>query len=289
MSQCDIVEREIMVVTGVDKVKFLDYTKSNDFYLFEVGFYKCEGGYSYGPIIRPRTIFHYVCSGKGILDLNGKRFEIKAGQGFLIPAKCKAYYEADGEDPWSYAWMHIDGPRTLELFNSAGVNVDNPVFVPTKDSSCLLDIINEIYDNYSRECYCYAKVYEFFDKFIELSSNREEIEVDPRLAYVRSAISFIRLKYAEPIGIEEVASACGLNRSYLTRVFKHATGYTPQSYLLTYRIKKATELLMESTESISSIALLVGYSDSFTFSKAFKRIKNVSPTEYRKNHGVEIS
>lgn len=277
-----------MVVTGVDRVKFLDYTKSNDFYLFEVGFYKCNPSYSYGPIVRPRNIFHFVETGKGKLILNNKTFEISAGQGFLIPAKCKAYYEADQEDPWSYAWMHIDGPRSIELFNSAGLSEDNPVFIPNGDSSHLLQLINEMYDNSERECYCYAKVYEFFDEFIALSSRRVEVDVDPRLAYVKSAISFIRLKYSEPIGVEEVAAACGLNRSYLTRVFKHATGYTPQSYLLTYRIKKATELLLESTESVSSIAFLVGYSDAFTFSKAFKREKDVSPSEYRKQHGIEI-
>ncbi|MBR5636968.1 MAG: AraC family transcriptional regulator, partial [Pseudobutyrivibrio sp.] len=41
-------------------------------------------------------------------------------------------------------------------------------------------------------------------------------------------------------------------------------------------------------ESVCNIALIVGYSDAFTFSKAFKRFKNVSPSEYRKNHGVKI-
>ena len=274
-----------MEVTGVDKVKFIDLTKSNDFYLFEVGKYKCIPSYSYGPIVRTRTIFHYVVSGKGHLVLDDRKYEVEAGQGFLIPAQCKAYYEADSKDPWEYIWMHIDGPRAMELFNNAGISEDNPIFFPTGDSSKISDIIDDIYNNSSNECYCYAKVYEFFHCIITLSKNRVYHEVDPRLAYVKSAINFIRLKYSEPITVEEIAAACGLNRSYLTRLFKHATGYTPQSYLSSYRIKKATELLTESTESVSSIAFLVGYSDAFTFSKAFKRFKDESPSEYRKNHG----
>lgn len=272
---------------GVDIVKFVDYTKSNDFYLFEIGKYKCIPKYSYGPIVRPRTIFHYVISGKGILILDDKKFDVSAGQGFLIPAKCKAYYEADETNPWEYTWMHLDGSRTLELFASAGVTHENPIFYPTGDSSKLLDILNELFNNSDRECYCYAKVYEFFDYLISHSKNRVLHDVDPRLAYVKSVISYIRLKYSEPIGISEIAGACGLNRSYLTRVFKHATGYTLQEYLNSYRIKKATELLLESTESVSSIAFLVGYSDAFTFSKAFKRTKDMSPTEYRKTHSAE--
>ena len=279
-----------MEVTGVDKVKFVDHTKSNDFYLFEVGRYKCVPSYSYGPIVRTRTIFHYVISGKGYLLLNDKRFDIEGGQGFLIPAKCKAYYEADAEDPWEYAWIHIDGPRTMELFNSAGITEETPIFVPRVDEGPekIMGILADIYNNSDRECFCYGKVYEFFDTIINLSKNRVFHEVDPRLAYVKSAINFIRLKYSEPIGVEDIAAACGLNRSYMTRLFKHATGYTPQEYLSTYRMKKATELLLESTESVSSIALLVGYSDAFTFSKAFKRFKNVAPSDYRKNHGIEV-
>ncbi|MDC7280214.1 AraC family transcriptional regulator [Butyrivibrio fibrisolvens] len=277
-----------MEVTGVDKVKFIDCTKSNDFYLFEVGRYKCVPNYSYGPIVRTRTIFHYVISGKGYLILDDKRYDIESGQGFLIPAKCKAYYEADAEDPWEYTWIHVDGPRTMELFNSAGISEENPIYIPKSDSGIILDILGDIYDHSDRECYCYAKVYEFFDTIISLSKNRIFNDVDPRLAYVKSAINFIRLKYSEPISVEEIAAACGLNRSYLSRLFKHATGYTPQEYLSSYRMKKATELLLESTESVSSIALRVGYSDAFTFSKAFKRFKSVAPSEYRKSHGVEV-
>ena len=272
-----------MVVTGVDKVKFVDYTKSNDFYLFEVGKYKCGPGYSYGPIVRTRTIFHYVLSGKGHLEIGDKRYDIHGKQGFLIPAGCKAYYKADTTDPWEYAWIHVDGPRTLELFGSAGLTLENPVFNPISDSSKVYESIAEIYRNYDKECYCYAKVYEFFDSIISTSETSVKDDVDPRLAYVKSAINFIRLKYSEPIGVEEIAAACGLNRSYLTRLFKHATGYTPQSYLASYRVKKASELLLATSESISSIAFLVGYSDSFTFSKAFKRYKKMSPSEYRKN------
>ncbi|MBQ6463374.1 MAG: helix-turn-helix transcriptional regulator, partial [Pseudobutyrivibrio sp.] len=58
-----------------------------------------------------------------------------------------------------------------------------------------------------------------------------------------------------------------------------------QLYLATYRIKKASELLCNTSESINNIAIMVGYCDAFTFSKAFKRYKDMSPSEYRKQHG----
>ncbi len=270
-----------MTDNGVDKSKFLDYTRSNDFNLFEVGSCKCRPGYSYGPVIRTRTIFHYVLSGKGHLILNDKRYDIKSHEGFIIPAGVNAYYEADSKNPWEYIWIHVDGPKADEAFNNAGISVENPVFRPSYDTGEIAGCIREIYNNNEREYYCYAKVYEFFDCIVSTSQNRIQHDADPRLTYVKSAISFIKLKYSEPITIENIATACGLNRSYLTRLFKLATGFTPQSYLFTYRMKKASELLIETSESVNSIASFVGYSDTFTFSKAFKRYKGISPSEYR--------
>ena len=274
-----------MEITGVDKVRFVDMTKSNDFYLFEVGKYKCVPSYSYGPIVRTRTIFHYVLSGKGFLIIDEKKYEIHAGQGFLIPAKCKAYYEADALDPWEYVWIHVDGPRAAELFQSAGLSRETPIFTTTEDASEIPAYIKDIYDNYDNECLCYSRVYEFFSCLNQKSANKPEVaEVDPRLSYVKNAIRYIQLKYSEPINVEDIAVACGLNRSYLTRVFKHATGYTPQSYLASYRMKKASEILINTNETVNNIAFHVGYSDSFTFSKAFKRYCDQSPSEYRNNH-----
>ncbi len=272
-----------MEIIGVDKCKFVDYTKSNDFYLFEVGLYKCEPGYSYGPITRTQTIFHYVKSGKGHLVLDGRHYDIHGNQGFLIPPHCKAYYEADQEDPWSYAWIHVDGPRCAELFATAGITHDQPIFTPNGDASEIMEIIDDICEHSERECYCFSKVYEFFDIITSKSVDSIHNEVDPQLVYVRNAIRFIQLKYPSPITVETIAAACELNRSYLTRLFKSATGYTPQSYLFTYRMKKASELLLESSESINNIAFMVGYSDVFTFSKAFKRYRHQSPSDYRAN------
>ena len=98
---------------------------------------------------------------------------------------------------------------------------------------------------------------------------------------MKNVIGYIKLKYSEPIKIEHIALACGLNRSYLTRLFKEATGYTLQEYLLTYRMKMALQMLKEGDKSIQDIAFSVGYTDTFTFSKAFKRHFGKSPSNYR--------
>lgn len=268
-------------IHGADRCAFIDYNKSNDFYLYEVGTYKCNSGYSYGPLIRTESIFHYVISGKGHLVLNGKRYDISAHQGFLIPKNYMAYYEADKDDPWAYAWIHVDGPRAKELFFQTGLNADNPLFIPTTPADEIFDIIIDIYEHLDEECYCLGKVYEFFNALVVKSQKQEDSASDQRLLYVQKVVRYIQVKYSESISIEDIAYICGLNRSYLTRLFKDASGYTPQQYLINYRIKKAKEILADSDEPIQQVAYMVGYTDTFTFSKAFKKIVGLSPTDYR--------
>ena len=64
---------------------------------------------------------------------------------------------------------------------------------------------------------------------------------------------------------------------------------SPQQFLSSYRITKAAELLLASSLSIESIALSTGYNDPFVFTKAFKQLKGMSPTAYRKEKRKEES
>lgn len=278
-------------IRGADRCAFVDYNQSNDFYLFEVGTYQCISGYAYGPLIRTESIFHYVLSGKGTLVLDGKEYKVHAGQGFLIPINCMAYYEADKEDPWHYAWIHVDGPRAGELFIQAGLGKDSPIYTPNENADELYLLIADIYDHLDLELYCMAKVYEFFNILVTKTSFQTEKkpETDMKLQYVQKIIRYIQVKYSEDITVEDIAYICGLNRSYLTRLFKDATGYTPQQYLINYRMKIAKTLLKKENHPVQQVAFMVGYSDSFTFSKAFKKIVGLSPTEYRDSKTVEKS
>ncbi|MBR6403400.1 MAG: AraC family transcriptional regulator [Eubacterium sp.] len=266
---------------GCDFCKFVYWENSDDFYLYEMGSYKCIPGYSYDRACSERCIFHFIVSGKGYLVLNDKRYDVHAGQAFLIPEKSKAFYAADDEEPWEYIWLHIAGPKLPNVLRKAGLSVSHPIFTPTKNWDKIINLLKDILEHNTREYYCIGNLYKIFDYMMEYSDNKEENQIDTSLLYVRNVIGYIKLKYPEPIKIETIAYVCGLNRSYLTRLFKEATGYTIQQYLMIYRMKVAMRLLKETEMSIQEIATSVGYGDTFTFSKAFKRHLGMSPSDYR--------
>jgi AraC-like DNA-binding protein len=105
--------------------------------------------------------------------------------------------------------------------------------------------------------------------------------------YIHEAISYIDHNFQNDISVENIAEVCGLNRSYFGKIFKQATGKTPQEFLINYRMIKATELLMLTEMPISDISKAVGYDNPMHFSRAFKTIYEVSPRTWRNSHKIK--
>jgi AraC-like DNA-binding protein len=82
--------------------------------------------------------------------------------------------------------------------------------------------------------------------------------------------------------VEKLASACGMSRSAFALRFKEMVGETPLEYLTSWRMQKAAALLQNTDKKVIDVARSVGYDSDATFSKAFKRVVHVAPSEFRK-------
>ncbi|QUI25341.1 helix-turn-helix domain-containing protein [Vallitalea pronyensis] len=102
-------------------------------------------------------------------------------------------------------------------------------------------------------------------------------------AYVYNAVEYINKNYEQNIDLTQIADYIGINTSYFSRVFKSDMNMTPLQYITMVRINKAKELLAGSNDSIKEIAEQVGYLDSRSFIRFFKKMDNCTPGQYRKN------
>ena len=206
---------------GFDFCVFTDYDSSAEARLYEIGNYACVPDYSYGPIIRPRGIIHYVVSGKGVLIINDQRFEVHENQIFYIPPEVSAYYKADHYEPWSYKWFHIGGTAFHSVLKEIGLDINNPVLDITSvntNAGTFENLVQSIFTNYEKEYYCIGKIYELLDYLkSEYGKTTEATYEKLQLHYVRTVIKYIQLKYSEQIRMDDIAGICGLNRSYLSK------------------------------------------------------------------------
>jgi signal transduction histidine kinase/AraC-like DNA-binding protein len=102
-------------------------------------------------------------------------------------------------------------------------------------------------------------------------------------ALVKQATAYIHQNFTCSISRSELADEIGINQDYLTRVFKKELGISPWDYLNRYRIYHAKENLRLTHKSIRQISYQVGFSDLSYFSRVFRRITGMSPSEYREN------
>src|SRR5215467_10626154 len=88
-------------------------------------------------------------------------------------------------------------------------------------------------------------------------------------------------RYAEPLGVDDLAAAAGLSRAHFSRTFKQAFGESPHAYLLTRRLERAAALLRNTDRSVADICLSVGLQSIGSFTTSFGRAFGLSPSAYR--------
>jgi AraC-like DNA-binding protein len=112
----------------------------------------------------------------------------------------------------------------------------------------------------------------------DLNQYRLRVRDLERLAPV---FKYIEDCYADKLTVQELADRTGLSRFHFSRLFKQLTDKSLIEYINLIRINKSEELLKHTRMSISEVAHATGFNDIYYFSRTFRKLKNVSPTQWR--------
>jgi AraC-like DNA-binding protein len=117
---------------------------------------------------------------------------------------------------------------------------------------------------------------------VEVSREKEKISSDNKVpSWLSDARDFIHSEFTLNPTIKEIADASYVHPVHLSRVFQRQYHCTIAEYIRRLRVELSCTALAKSNESLANIALKTGFSDQSHFSKIFKRIMNVTPSEYR--------
>jgi AraC family transcriptional regulator len=98
----------------------------------------------------------------------------------------------------------------------------------------------------------------------------------------RKATAYIEDHLTEPLSLAALAQLVGLSSCYFCRAFRQSFGMPPQRYQLKQRIERAKTLLAKHAASVTDVGHAVGYSDTSSFSTAFRRVSGLTPSAYRR-------
>lgn len=157
---------------------------------------------------------------------NTIKYQVKSGQGFMLFPNQINTYIADQDLPWEYTWIEFDGLRAKEIVSTAGLSPDHPVYhAGSKDlrnemMNEMLYITRHSGSSSDSPFHIIGHLYLFLDYFMR-SAATVRMKQSGKISdfYIKEALSYIEQNFQNNITIEDIASFCGLNRSYFERFF----------------------------------------------------------------------
>lgn len=232
---------------------------------------------------------HFVLFGSGTLKFGNSSYKVKAGSAFLLYEGIEYEYYPDPQNPWTYVWVDVYGENLDELFERAGFLRSDPV-VKIKKMDEINLILRNLNDAYSYDFYgemaYYGYLFLLIDRLVD--NNSAFIEQSKKKVLnkklIRNILIFMNNNSTLDLTPKDIGQKFNISYGTLMGLFKSEVGMAPMQYLANFRIAHACMLLRsEDKMSVGEISRAVGYTDQLYFSRLFKKLKGVSPSEYQKS------
>ena len=245
------------------------------------GWEKCEPGHSFGPAVRPHFLFHFVLAGKGHYDRAGERYEIEAGEGFLILPGESTCYQADQSDPWEYCWIGFGGTEAESILRECGLGQRNLIYRDRSGGQLRREMLELV------DCFVRSDVNSYMllgRLYLALSCMMSKQPTGDSVLqeYVNRALDFIHNNFSYEIGVAEIARTVGIDRTYLYRIFRQQVGESPKRYLTAFRLRMAAGMLVETKLPVTEVALSCGFREVSLFDRQFRAAYGCPPLQYRR-------
>ena len=228
----------------------------------------------------------YIAAGKGEYFLkNGKKIVKKGNMVLYRPGEPQVYnyYASDKVEVY---WVHFTGSQVEKILSHYGLPKDKNVFF-TGSSPDYQWLFNQMIRELQLRRENYDEFLQILLRHILLIINRylreQENEVNDFFDEIECAIHYFNENYNKPIEIDQYAKEHHISTNRFIQNFKAIAKVTPQKYIIHLRIAVAQERLVSTDKSIKEISIEVGYNNSLYFSRLFKKIIGLSPSDYRAN------
>lgn len=257
-----------------------------DFVVKEFGYEKVIAEKKFSFTVKDYPLIHFVISGEGYFEINKRKYNIKKGGLFLIPANCDANYYPDPNNPWEYIWVGFNGLKSQSLLDSANLNLEHPVFFSqespyTRIFSDLSHCYNEM--NEFRDLNLASIMYKLFYQMTVDNIGKSSKKSLSKATLVNKAKEYISNNYQFDIKVKDIAKDISVTPEYLATIFNELEGISTIGFLKKVRMSVAVNYMNSTSLKINQVAKKCGYRSALYFSNDFKKYYGVSPLEYIKS------
>lgn len=252
--------------------------------------------------------FYYLVSGERKFFIDGKNYKIQSGDMVLIPKReiHRTTFFGKGSEHERIA-VYFDDEFIRPLKEAIGREAFEQCFherimsIPAAKRTYIEELLERLLEEYQQKDEFSERICKMYCEELVLlmircqRDNKEQLpqiiagESDKDISSIEAkeemeeAAQYINRCFKEPLTLSFMAAKSCMSASYFSRRFKTVTGFGFKEYLNMVRIRHACELLASTTLSVTEISEACGYMDSNYFGDAFRKVKKMSPREYRKS------
>nr|WP_305121206.1 AraC family transcriptional regulator [Pedobacter xinjiangensis] len=231
-------------------------------------------------------IFIYCTEGIGFVTLNETEYKIEPNTFFIIPRNIKHSYRSDLRSPWSIYWVHFTGEIADLIYKRFLFNdVPEVRAIPFEESRItqfeqIYSIIDSSYKEKELEIMNLNLLHFVTSVIYYKEANPSIYDTDP----VSNSIRYMKANLHLQLDIEGLARQEKISVPHYCRIFKKKTGSSPINYFNYLKIQKSCQYLYFTDKSIKEICSELSIDDPFYFSRLFKKVIGMSPSQYKKLH-----
>ena len=227
--------------------------------------------------------FIHSCSKSAVSYIDEKRSKITPNM--IIIRKPGETCHSDLHFKCYYA--HIVIPESHALFNAFS---STPNFLTLINGEAYQNLFEEFIQHLIKhpsdeaDFYILSKIYELIYRIEKNASQNQTVDrrnVEKETLSVQKAIEFMKANFSAQITLSDLGNVIGYSPNHFQKIFFKTMGISPQKFLEKLRVDHAKYLLMKNELSIASIAYECGFSSHPHFTKVFKQLTLLTPSEFR--------
>ena len=237
------------------------------------------------------TVFKYCVQGSGWGQLKGRNFDVGPGDLLVLPIGEPHAYGSSEIRPWTIHWFHAVGDDVQNVLRELEVDLEHPV-VHLGKSPELVGLFEELQREMAASCaprdllYASQLLTHLLGLMIRLRRTAKSHKQDARWRVLQT-IAHIRNRPQLTLRTDEAALLADLSVSQFSALFRELTGESPKRFAIRIKMIRACQLLAETGQSVQKISGDLGFHDPLYFSRLFRSVNRISPSEFRKTQRSE--
>jgi len=246
-----------------------------------------QGSTVCGSFLDPEYVFHYIESGYWSFRVHSRTYTIEPGNVLLIPPHVLHVVKPlQGENLVQYVIHFLSQQNTSDSLKKLPIALQVKASDQDRIKNRFMDILAEWQcQDPGYTLVVSGMVTELLGIYMRNAAAPLEFEHVSAQSWpqIESAVEYLQHNFEnDALTIDHLSKAACLSLPHFCRIFKKHMGYSPHQYLNYYRIEKAREYLLSGKFNCSEVAEKTGFASIYVFSKVFKKIEGVSPTEWLK-------